>query len=492
MRSRELGGVGLLEAMVTKSQNWEAVPGFSPDTGKYVPLNLDHWLRDHKILEDGKSRGAKDLPASDIESLGGTEQRIVDWVNQRGRNCRDIVATYLSDVERLLANMDRDEDLDDTARQVGEKAQNGKRELEKQADSRINAMAPREEAMRHASRDFEHFRQENRLTRPPDYSHRRNSAWWISGALLFEVALNASLLMEVSPFGFMGSFGQMGLISLLNVVLLGLAMGTLLRQVNHVHLGRKLLAVLGGLVLLSAAIAFNLLVGHFRDSMQAVANAPATELFVIGDDALQRFLAQPFSWDAFQSLLLALLGLAFFLFGGFEWLRRDDPYPGYGQRDRQLLKEQQSYAAAYDQSQSALGQTFKEYEGWLKDERHKLRIQQDRYRELVVRCQGIRENYPTNLQQYQYDLDYLLEAWRTANRDARSTPPPSHFAAKVQIDPGVLLAPDFSPPADNSMDHRETLRNQVHEAISQLQEDYNRLRRRFKRIDELSDGKREL
>ncbi|MYK83811.1 MAG: hypothetical protein F4024_14820, partial [Gammaproteobacteria bacterium] len=99
MRSRELGGVGLLEAMVTKSQNWEAVPGFSPATGKYVPLNLDHWLRDHKILEDGKSRGAKDLPASDIESLGGTEQRIVDWVNQRGRNCRDIVATYLSDVE---------------------------------------------------------------------------------------------------------------------------------------------------------------------------------------------------------------------------------------------------------------------------------------------------------------------------------------------------------------------------------------------------------
>ena len=491
MNSRESDNFGLLEAMASTSRNWEAVPGFSPDTGKYVPLNLEHWLRDHEIHEDGKSRGAKDLPASDIEGLDGTEQRIVDWINQRGRNCRDTIARYLSDVERQLADMDRDEDLDDTTRQVEERAQNGKRELEKQADSCANAMAPKEEATRRASLDFEHFRQENRLTRPPEYSHRRNSEWWICGAFLLEVALNASLLMEVSPYGFMGSFGQMALISLLNVVLLGLAMGALLRQAHHVHSGRRLAAILGCLVLLSAGIAFNLLVGHFRDSMQAVANAPTAELFVLGDDALQRFLAHPLSWDAFQSFLLALLGIAFFCFSGFEWLRRDDPYPGYGQRDRQLQIELRSYAAAYDESQSVLESTFKEYEGWLQDSRHRLRIQQDRYRELVVRCQGITQNYPTNLQQYQNDLDYLLEAWRTANRDARSTPAPSHFASKVEIDAGILAAPPFNPPPDNSMDHRETLRQQVHEAIGQLQEDYKCLRRRFKLIDELTDSKHE-
>ena len=477
--------------MAVKSSNWEAVPGFNPETGRYLPLNLDHWLRDHKIREDGESRGTKDLPASDIESLDGTEQRVVDWINQRGRNCRDIVAAYLSDVERQLANMDRDEDLDDTARQVEEKARNGRRDLEKQGDSRVNVMAPKEKVMRRASRDFDLFRQENRLTRPPDWSHRRNSVRWIGGAFIFEVVLNASLLMEVSPFGLMGSFGQMALISFLNVVLLGLAMAALIRQVHHIHLGRKLTAIWGGFVLLIAAIVFNLLVGHFRDSMQAVANAPATELFVLGDDTIQRFLAQPFSYDAFQSLLLALLGIAFFLFGGLEWFRRDDPYPEYGQKDRQLQKEQRSYRTAYDQSQVALEQTFKKYEDWLEDRRYKLRVQQDRYRDLLVRCQGITENYPTNLKQYQHDMDYLLQAWRTANQDARSTPPPSHFADTVQIDSRVLSAPDFNPPADNSIDHRKRLRLQVHEAISQLQEDYDKQRKRFKLIKELSDSERE-
>lgn len=476
--------------MVIKSQDWATVPGFSVDAGKYIPLNLDNWLRDHKILEDGKSRGAQDLPASDIESLDGTEERIVDWVNQRGRNCRDIVAGYLSDVERQLADMDRDEDLDNAARQVKEQEQNGKEELEKQADSRANDMAPKATELQGTTRDFESFQQANHLTRPPDYSHRRRCLFWIWGAFLFEVVLNASLLMDVSPFGLIGSFGQMLLISLLNVLLMGLLMGALLRQCHHIQSVRRVLAVLGILGLIGIiAVPFNLLVAHFRDSMQAVANAPTAELIVLGDDAFQRFLAEPFGWDAFQSFLLAALGFAFFLFGGFEWLRRDDRYPEYGQRHRRLREIQDKYTVAYNQTQDALTKTFKEYEDGFKDTRHRLRIKQDRYRELVRRCEGITENYSTNLEQYQNDLDRLLGAWRTANRDARSTPSPSHFATKPKLDSGVLVPPKFSPPADNSLEHRENLMHKVHDAISHLQTEYNHQRKRFKRIDELSGNK---
>ena len=472
--------------MAAKSQNWETVPGFDRDTGEYIPLNLDNWLRDHNILEDGKSRGARDLPASDIEDWDGTEKEIFRWVNERGHNCRDIVANYLSDVERQLADMDRNENLDDTTRRVEEQERNGKQELESQADLRANELTPQAQALREASRDFKAFRQANRLTRPTDYSHRRNSAYWILGALFFEVLLNATLLMEVSTFGFIGSFGQMFLISLLNVVLLGLALGILVRQLHHVHWGRKLMPFLGIFTLLGIAIAFNLLVAHFRDSMQAVANAPVSELLVLGDDAFQRLVAAPIGWDSFQSLLLAVLGFAFFLFGGFEWLRRDDRYPGYGQRHRQLQQMHNGYAAAYDQAQRVLERVFKRYEDWFEDTRHKLRVKQDRYRELVRRCEGIRENYPTNLGQYQHDVDYLLGAWRSANLDARNTRPPSHFATKRALDSDILDPPNFSPPKDNSLEHRERLREKAHAAILELQAHSNRQRTRFKRIDELT------
>ena len=471
--------------MVTKSQSWEAVPGFNPNTGKYVPLNLDNWLHDHKILEDGRSRGTKDQPASDIKSLDGTEQRILNWVNQRGSNCRDIVANYFSDVERQLADMDRNEDLDNIALEVARQGRNGNRELEKQADLRVNQVAPQEASLLSTSRDFENFKQVNGLTRPCDYSHRLTSAQWIGGAFLFEVVLNASLLMEVSPFGFIGSFGQMALISLLNVLLLGMLLGALLRQAHHVHNGRRLSAFLGMLVLLGVAVAFNLLVGHFRDSMQAITNAPATELAVLGDDAVKRLMAAPLSWDGFQSLLLAALGFAFFLFGGFEWLRRDDRYPGYGQRYRQLLEMQQSFAEAYQETQDALGRTYTKYEDWFEDIGHKLRVKQDRYRELVSLCKRIAKNYPTNLQQYQHDLDHLLAAWRTANLDARNTPAPSHFATKEKLDQRILEPPNFNPPEDNSLAHRDNLMKQVHAAISHLQKEYDGQRKRFKRIDEL-------
>ena len=345
--------------MINKSQNWEAVPGFDPSSG-YIPLNLDNWLRDHKILEDGAARGANNQPASDIESLDGTEERIVAWINQRGRNCRDVVANYLSDVERQLADMDRDEDLEEMGRHVERRERNGKTKLAAQADGCGNDIAPKEEALRNGTRDLANFRQANRLMRQPDHSHRRRALVWIGGAFLFEVALNAALLTEVNTFGFIGSFGQMALISLLNVVLLGWAMGASVRLCHHVHVGFKGLASLIILVVGSIATAFNLLVGHFRDSMQAVANAPATEPYALGDDAVQRLLATPFAWDAFQSILLVLLGLAFFLLGAFEWLRRDDRYPGYGPKHRQLGKIQENYAGAYDQAQRALEGAYKQ------------------------------------------------------------------------------------------------------------------------------------
>ena len=470
--------------MIDGAQKWEAVPGFDVNSRKYVPLNLDDWLHDHGIIEDGAARGANDQPAADIESLDGTEAKIVDWINQRGRNCRDVVASHLSDVERQLADMDRDEDLDNSRRDVDTQEQNGKRALKIGADQGANDLAPLAVALRDATRDYANFRRANGLARQPEELHRRRSIALICIFFLVEVGLNAGLLTEVNTFGFIGSFGQMTLISLLNVVLLGLVMGALVREFHHVQVWRKGLALSGVLGVVVAAIFFNLLVGHFRDSMQAVANAPVTELSVLGDDAIKRLLAVPLGWEAFQSGLLAALGVAFFGLGAFEWLRWDDRYPGYGPKHRQLQGIQRNYVAAYDRVQAALAKAYTEYEERFKDVVHKLRVKQDRYRELGRLCEAIAENYPTNLEQYQHDLDFLLRAWRTANQDARSTPAPRHFATTVVLDASVRVAPNFSPPEGNSLEHRERLMQRVHEAISSVQSEYEEQLGRFKRLDQ--------
>ncbi len=473
--------------MATKPKEWESVPGFDPVKGKYVPLNLDDWLREHKIVEDGKSRGAQNLPASDIESLDGPEVKIIAWVNQRGVNCRDSVAHYFSDVEQQLADMDKDEDLENAAREVQETRRAGGAELKKQADLQSNIIAPKAHDLCATYRDYQDFRQANSLTRPPDYSHRSKSPWVIGGLFILEVFANALFLAGVNPFGLLGSIGLMTLISGLNVLLAGMFFGFLWRLKNHVRRSRITIAVLGMLVLFVFVAAFNLLVGHFRESMQSVVNAPATEIFVLGDDALERLLTAPFALGSFNSMFMTVLGIVFFLYGGIKWFQRDDPYPEYGQKHRQLQAKEESYRKQYHQARSALDECLNQYRDRLWDVRHKLKVQKDRYLEKVRRCKGIAENYTTNLTQYQRDLDFLLGAWRTANRDARITPPPPHFAAIAKIDQEILVPPGFNPPEGNSLDTMEDLMKEVHEAVSHVQDEYTKLSTGFKRIDELME-----
>ena len=469
-----------------KNETWNNIPGFDPVKEQYVQLDQEQWLKDHRIRDHGEDQGKKNQPATEDDSLDEFESEIVDWVNRRGRVCRDNVSRHLSDLERELADMENDAELAILGDQVEETRQDAATALEAGVAAGRDRLTEEESAVRDGSAELERFKRSAGLTRLVDYSHRGTALRYIFICFAIEIVLNASLLMDVNPFGLLGATMQMALISGVNVIFAGLVMGVLLRQGHHVQAWRKLLAWLGIVGLVGAVLVFNLAVGHFRNSMQASLDDPSTDVLTLGNDVLQRLADGPFDLASFQTALLVLLGIVCFGVGAWKWFQRDDAYPGYGQQARQLEGKQDAYAKAYQREQDELSGIHERYRSVPQDIRHKVVVKQGKWREICLRGERLVTDFPVNLGQYQLDLKFLLAAYRTANRSARTQPPPRHFDNEEQVDRAILEPPQFRPPPETSL---AGVAEKVNAAITGLQDEYRAARRRYTTLtDAIAQG----
>lgn len=468
--------------MNTMKDNWDNVPGFNRQTEEYINLDLDQWLKKHKINEEGRRLGAQNLPSTNSNRLDSCESKICSWINRRGRVCRQNVNGHLSDLGRQLSDMENDQELGSLKQKVTEIENEAKLTIEQKVQEGRNMLLEHETAIREASLDFSRFRKERGLTRLADYSGRTGALWFIIICFFIESALNATLLMEVNVFGFLGSIVQMGLISAVNILIAALAMGALLRQRNSVSINVKRLAWVGIVPLVLFDLFFNITVAHFRDSMQQIINDSSANIYTLGNDVIQRVLENPFGLESFQAFLLALLGFLFFAVASWKWYQRDDPYPDYGRRDRQLKDIEAGYIKMYKDVQRNLERVFMDYKSKLEDKRHILEIKQSKWREISGRGRNLVENYSVNIQQYQNDLDQLLSVYRTANIEQRTEAPPSHFSKQALVDKDIHQPLSFKPPEKTNI---TGVTNQVHDAITQVQNTYHNATHRFRTLEDI-------
>ena len=466
--------------MAQKLKDWDNIPGFNATTGEFNQLDLGRWLKDHEIVEQAKLLGEQNKPA-DNEEREGISARIIAWVNRRGRICRQNVSNHLNDLERDLADMESPEQLRFIEQEVDELLGRAELDLDSKVRDGSNHLTVAERDLREEEKDFQVFRRESGLRRSPDYSGRKSAIWYITAFFVVELLLNATMLMDANPFGLLGSAVQMGLIGAVNIWIMGWYMGGIVRQIHHVQTVRKWLFLLLAALVVSFVVCFNLMVGHFRDSMQAILDDPSADLLSVGSDTFERFGAGLASFDSFQSGLLALLGLLFFGVSAWKWLDRDDHYPDYGRRHRRLEQKMGDYRRRFNQATKNLEATFSHYENQLEDVRHRLVTRLTRWREHRLQGNNIIEDYPTNLAQYQHDLNELLGAYYTANRSTRTEPEPAWFADPVKIDKEILDPPAFNTPEQTSLKNVADL---VDEAIKKLQRTFGESTRQFRTLEE--------
>lgn len=447
----------------------EKFHGFDPVKGQYVPLDKEAWLKANKVKEEARLRGEQGLPATDSQVLDGAEAKIRAWISERATKCREDVSNYLNDIERDLSNMADDSELKSLTQQIDETTQKARTDLLKAKQACDNHISGALSDLRDSREAFQNFREAANLTRPADYSKRRAAGIFLVGVGLFEIVLNATLLMDVNAFGLIGSTAQMALISLINIVAFGLLAGVCIRKTSHVSSGQKFVGWLGVVLILPLMTTFNLLVGHFRDSMQAVVADMDADLAEIGADTMTRLFDGPVDFASFQSLLLVMMGCICFGLSAWKWWQRDDPYPGYGHEDRELKKREKAYHRTFDSVQSRLEDSIAEHCSWLEDTRHRLEIKKAHWQEKCTHANLLVHEFGKNLRQYQLDLVYLLSAYRTTNMAARTSDPPARFNSENQaekLDVALFEPVSFTPQPYSPVD---SVWDKAHEAIDSLQ-----------------------
>lgn len=471
--------------MTAQVDDWDNHPGFNRNEKKFIRLDQNSWLKDHKVREKAASEGSHNRPAAD-EPEAGVPAGIISWVNQRARICREDVLQYLEDLHRDLADMENPEELVALEQQVVEKRGKAKIHVDQKVDEGLNRLTLLERELRDENVAYNDFRRENRLRRNPDETGRRSAIYYIWGAFILEIILNASMLMEVNAFGLLGSSVQMALICIVNVLIAAFCMGEVVRQMMHVNPVRKcLFSTLGTVVALGAGV-FNLVVGHFRDSMSAVVGDPTADMLSVGGDTFERFLAGPFSFDSFQSALLSLMGFLFFAVAARKWWSRDDPYPGYGHRYRLLQEKQRVYVENFNVARGEVTATVDKYRSQLEDIRHDLQTKRVRWDEHCVAGRRIVDEFPVNLRQYHHDLNELLGAYYDANRATRTEPAPAWFSEQKEVDPEILEAlPPFDPPEQKSL---KNVWDRVHQVISDVKGMHEKALGRFRTVDQVLAG----
>lgn len=204
-------------------------------------------------------------------------------------------------------------------------------------------------------------------------------------------------------------------------------------------------------------------------------------------EALCLFRASPFGLGGFYSYMLLLIGLAMCAAAAMDWFKTDDPYPGYGKRERHRRKTEERL----EQDRRELLADLNELHD---DAARKLR---NDFRDPVQARQLALSDYTklharhTDLWGFARDLakscSGALDIYRNANREARSTPEPQVWHTPWVADWDLPEPPDSSSLMSEAeaeersrqkhavLEERERQLRDVHDECCELVNEFTRL-----------------
>lgn len=162
--------------------------------------------------------------------------------------------------------------------------------------------------------------------------------------LTAEGVLNGTFLALGHIHGLVGGIGEALVIAMLNIGT-GLVTGwKVLPFLTHRRISLKVVSILGCLLYVVWTLGFNLAVAHYRHVLGLVGTG-AAQPEQAARLALESLLAHTFDIPDIQAWLLFALGCLFSCIAVGDGWKMDDPYPGYGRRERRRVALQSDYIA---------------------------------------------------------------------------------------------------------------------------------------------------
>jgi hypothetical protein len=167
--------------------------------------------------------------------------------------------------------------------------------------------------------------------------------------------------------------------------------------------------------------------------------------------AWQRFAANPVGFGDVFSWILVMLAVIFGIFASYKGYRFDDPYPGYGELDRELNTRR----AAYETAKAAYSRRVDEvFDRVVQEQAHlfaDVKSNIEYFQQLVSRSDDQRRTFVRDVAEIQDACNILLQRYRQTNARARVSPAPLYFNKGFALEYKLAQAPEAIPESDERL-----------------------------------------
>jgi hypothetical protein len=449
------------------------------------PIDVKKLREELKLIEQARRLGEAGLPASDAKVPSGPEAAAIQKVEKARQDYVDWAVLRLNVLSHDFGKR--------SVTQAANRAMQAASEFERKAsallteqDSVLSSLADR---ARKSALELEDFKKKHRLlrdARPSTGAGAYLRYGLLVALIVVEGILNATFFAQGLTTGLIGGFVQAGVLAALNV-LLAFFLGKLaVRQINHLHLGRKLVGIFGLAFSIAAMVGMGLLIAHYRDSLTAEAALPAAA-------ALKSLLASPLDLADIFSWALWAISVGFAVGALLDGLWSDDPYPGYGSLWTHTQLAIEEYEEELDATRNQL-EELKNKELELLDKAVQTSQASVAVSEsLIEDKKRAALRLATAVRDADNSLEALLREFRTENElHRKGVPRPLYFDSSPDLRP--LQLPDFSTAADEAdvaEQQRMVLRllAEVEDIRARIQAAFNQQFDRLKPLDTHFPGK---
>ncbi len=359
----------------------------------------------------GRQLGERDRPMRHaVEDQG--QSRISQFIAQKKNEAVQLRDERLTEIDNGLAELDHPL-LPGSLESVGQQALAEFGDVEQRhSDNLRNDL----QEWRKRREDFLDFKEENEISREPDYhdTFRR----WIGGGglfvlLLLESFLNAGFLAEGSEAGLFGGWAVAIGFSAVNI-LAAFGLGSLSRYLGHVKVSRKI----GGWACLSAwvglAFGLNLMLAHYREASEALVEDPDAAM-------MARLYTQPFGMETAASWLLFVLGVGFSVLAFYEgWKFWGDSYPGFRGVHVRMSEAKEQLDDLRAEAADELKEVRLKWLAKAEETLDRARMQPAETRRLLKSEGDLLSTFEDHMEQLQSFGAALIEEYRVANHAVRS------------------------------------------------------------------------
>lgn len=456
---------------------------YRPATTVFLDLNVDRLADDLKLVERGRERGSQNRPSTESQTLDDVEHQIVERIEAHKQDAHTLYLDHLHTYDERVTALSFEERFAIIQQAAPEAV----------GDFRAEATVGRDELfalrrrLNESELERESFRARHRIERPARLASPGKIILKVGIlAILFivEVMINGSFLAQANIGGLLGGAVQAVSFAALNIIASFLWGMVLIRLIHRRNYFLKLVGLLSFVAYVGFAVGLNLTLAHLREIPPRIDGE-------VGQEVLHRLLTAPYTLTDVNTWVFFGVGFIFSLIAMADGLMFFDPYIGYAGLERRWLDATKQFAQARSDLIERLRDIREDATEAMNGAMRDLSVRRSEYDSLLQGRGRLSQRFSQHQNQIEQTCRALLEIYREANRQARSTPAPGYFSKVYAMERIIYAAAE---PDSSAREHlREMIaatQDLLKQQIAAIHEAFDGAVRTYREIDELLPEKK--